>query len=299
MSLVSVSNYLVPSTGTTNGFPVRKAFSATPTVVDFREVELNGVKFVPSGVFIDNGAGAGDLTITIEGMSGYTIVCPPGIRMQTQYPAPMDQIVQITGNGTATVIFVDFPVIPFQVQGGSGGTAVTIADGADAALGATTDAVAASASANATLIAMTKLIALFNTQIDDAIGAQADAIAASPVAVASLIALTKLVAQMATDIDTAQGAQADAIAASPTAAASLIALTKLNTQLADDLVTATVGQNTLNVDLPLNFGTLPQTLTYAAGILQTIAVTNGVNTWTQTYTYTGADLTGISGWVQS
>lgn len=229
MALTAVNNYLVPSTGTTNAYPVTGTFSATPTTVDFRTVELNGQRFVPSGVFIDNSAGIADLVITIESMSGFTTVCPAGGRLQTQYPAPMDQIVNIVGNGAAVIVFVDFPVIPFQVTGASGGNSVSIADGADAALGATTDAAAASASANATLISMTKLIALLNT----------------------------------------------------------------------NLLTVATGENSVGAALPLNFESLPQTLTYAGGILQTIVVTNGVNTWTQTFTYTGADLTGISAWVMT
>lgn len=51
--------------------------------------------------------------------------------------------------------------------------------------------------------------------------------------------------------------------------------------------------------LPADFDTLPQTLVYAAHVIQSIAVTNGTNTWTQTYGYTGTDLTSISGWVKT
>lgn len=158
MTPQSVNNYLVPATGTTHAVPVAGVFSSTPTMADFRSVEISGQRFVPSGVFIDNSQGAGDLVISVQGMAGYTVVCPAGQRLQTQYPAPLDQIVQITGNGPAVCVFVDFPVIPFQVQGGtSSSVSVTAADGAIATVGATTDAPAPNVAATDTLMAHVKL----------------------------------------------------------------------------------------------------------------------------------------------
>ena len=59
------------------------------------------------------------------------------------------------------------------------------------------------------------------------------------------------------------------------------------------------GFNSVGAPLPANFDSLAQTLGYTSGNLTTIVKTNGVNTWTQTYSYTGSDLTGISAWVQS
>ena len=41
------------------------------------------------------------------------------------------------------------------------------------------------------------------------------------------------------------------------------------------------------------------TFTYSSGLVQTAAFTNGTNTWTKTYTYTGSDVTGISLWARS
>lgn len=51
--------------------------------------------------------------------------------------------------------------------------------------------------------------------------------------------------------------------------------------------------------MPLYPERYAQVLTYSAGVLQTISFTDGTYTWTQTYTYTGSDLTGISAWVRS
>ena len=45
---------------------------------------------------------------------------------------------------------------------------------------------------------------------------------------------------------------------------------------------------------------LAQTLTYNGdGTVATIAATDGANTWTQTFTYTSGNLTGISKWVKA
>lgn len=45
---------------------------------------------------------------------------------------------------------------------------------------------------------------------------------------------------------------------------------------------------------------LTQNLTYNGdGTVNTIAATDGTNTWTQTFTYTSGNLTGISKWVKA
>lgn len=105
-------NYLVPASGTTSGAVVRGVFSSTPVQQDWREQALDGEQYVPSGVFIDNSKGVGPLTVRVTN-NGYSIVCPPGQIMAAQYPAPLDQITEITGDGEGTVVFVNFPVLPF------------------------------------------------------------------------------------------------------------------------------------------------------------------------------------------
>ena len=45
--------------------------------------------------------------------------------------------------------------------------------------------------------------------------------------------------------------------------------------------------------------TCTQAFTYAAGVLQTEAITYDGRTYTRTYGYTGADLTSIGAWVVS
>lgn len=47
---------------------------------------------------------------------------------------------------------------------------------------------------------------------------------------------------------------------------------------------------------PLPIDSLAQTLNYTNGVLQTTQVTYNGTTYTQTYTYTSGNLTGVSQW---
>jgi len=153
--VISTLNYLVPASGTTHAYVVSQSLSAVPVNVNFDSLEIDQQSFTPSGCFIDNTQGTGPVNILINELS-YNIVCAPGQVMAAQYPAPVSQSAAITGLGQATIIFVDFPVIPFSFAAGGGGSTVSIANGADVAEGATTDAVATSDTGTATLIALTK-----------------------------------------------------------------------------------------------------------------------------------------------
>lgn len=111
----NVTNYLVPSSGQTHAVEFNGVFSASPALIDWRQFSIDQFPFQPQGVFVDNTQGAGPLTITILPL-GYNIKVPAGIVAQAQFPAPNGQTAQITGDGQASVIFVDFPVLP---SGGS------------------------------------------------------------------------------------------------------------------------------------------------------------------------------------
>ena len=234
--LTKFVNYMVPATGNTRGFIVSENFSSTPKAVNFFNVELDGVPFRPSGVFVDNSQGTDALIITINELA-YRIVVPAGGAMQTQFPAPMSMSVAIVGGGQATCIFVDFPVIPFSPGsgggggGGGGGGAVTIANGASVALGSTLDAPVIDASEPATVIALLRGIAF----------------------------LTESLAKAPIDTDGAQ--------------------------------------------LPWGFADFPTTFTYTVDDqIETETREEPVpfgSSWTKTYTYTGTNLTAISGWVKN
>lgn len=117
----NTSNYLIPSSGGTHAVPFAGVFSAVPYPINWRQFTIDQFPFQPQGVFIDNTAGAGPLIISIAPI-GWQVTCPAGAQIQAQFPAPMDQSTQITGDGQATVVFVDFPVLP-------GAGAVTIVGG--------------------------------------------------------------------------------------------------------------------------------------------------------------------------
>ncbi len=112
-SLSGLVNYLVPANGNTHGVRLYGTFSATPYLYDWANFSVNNFKFLPQGVFVDNTQGTGDLTVTILPMN-WSFICKAGTSSQFQFPAPDPQQVSITGNGYASLIFVDFPVLPSQ-----------------------------------------------------------------------------------------------------------------------------------------------------------------------------------------
>lgn len=110
--LQSVTNFLVPATGSTNAYQIRETFTGVPKFIEFNSIELDGQAFRPSGVIADNTQGDGDLVILINEIS-YRIIVPAGQTLQMPYPAPLNHTVNISGDGDATVLFVDYPVIPY------------------------------------------------------------------------------------------------------------------------------------------------------------------------------------------
>src|SRR5580658_4144487 len=126
----STTNYLVPSSGSTHCVPVSGNWGAQPAILDWRQFSESSFPFQPQGVFIDNTQNANPLTIAIEPL-GWNINCPAGAQLMTPFPAPATQTAQVTssgGGGFATIMFVDFPVLPFLSSGiGAGGMTVTIA----------------------------------------------------------------------------------------------------------------------------------------------------------------------------
>lgn len=110
----SVSNFLVPASGSTNSVVFDQTFVAgTPVVVNFAGYQISGIPFRPSGVLIDNTASANPISVTIPEI-GYTMQCAAGEMLHLPYPAPINHSASISGDGAATVIFVDYPVIPYS-----------------------------------------------------------------------------------------------------------------------------------------------------------------------------------------
>lgn len=122
------TNYLVPSSGGTHCVPVTNVWTAQPAILDWRQFSESSFAFQPQGVFIDNTQNANPLTIQILPI-GWNVVCPAGAQLMTPFPAPAGQTAQVSssgGGGTATLMFVDFPVLPFQTFSSGAGSAVTI-----------------------------------------------------------------------------------------------------------------------------------------------------------------------------
>lgn len=124
VSIQETTNYMVPSSGATHVVPVVGQFTAAPFVVDWRQFANDEFPFQPQGVFIDNTQGAGLLTVTVQPI-GWNILCPAGTQVAAPFPAPNGQSASIVGNGQASVMFADFPVLPFTANQG-GAQAVTI-----------------------------------------------------------------------------------------------------------------------------------------------------------------------------
>lgn len=122
------TNYLVPSSGGTHCVPVTQAWNAQPAVLDWRQFSESSFPFQPQGVFVDNTPNANPLTISILPL-GWNIVVPAGAQLMTPFPAPAAQTAQVTssgGGGIATLMFVDFPVLPFLSIAAAGGSVVTL-----------------------------------------------------------------------------------------------------------------------------------------------------------------------------
>lgn len=131
-----MGNYLIPASGAPRCYQFSQTMVAEQNYeVDFRSIALDGKDFRPYGMFIDNTRGAAPLEFLIQGVNFAGFVAA-GEFLMTPYPAPMNQVVTLRGAGQVTVLFVDFPVMPFSTaqfgQGGGGGGSIDIKPVTDA-----------------------------------------------------------------------------------------------------------------------------------------------------------------------
>lgn len=114
-SIINTYNYIVPASGTTSGYLVNlKGITNDPSSVNFSQVSQNGLPFTPSGVIVDNTNSSASMIINIVEI-GFNIVVPAGKQMGLSYPAPQGHSATFSNSGNpATLIFVDYPVIPYQ-----------------------------------------------------------------------------------------------------------------------------------------------------------------------------------------
>lgn len=114
--LQSVTNFLIPPVGGPRAYAHSGVLSATPVFLDFRGTaggSIDAQPFRPNGAFIDNTLGTDDLVILLNEVN-FRILCPAGDSLNAQFPAPENCTFNITGDGQATVLFVDFPVFPYR-----------------------------------------------------------------------------------------------------------------------------------------------------------------------------------------
>ncbi len=114
--LQTVVNFRKPDSHDVRAAPFQLTLSSTPFVIDFRALpgsDLAGTPFRPSGVYIDNTQGTDKLTVLVNELN-YRMVCKAGELINLPYPAAKYSSVGITGEGQATVIFVDYPVEPYE-----------------------------------------------------------------------------------------------------------------------------------------------------------------------------------------
>lgn len=107
----NTKNYLIPSSGETHAVNINGIFSAVPFFVDWRQFSIDNFPFIAQGVFVDNTNGTSNLIINFQPIN-YNLVCPAGTVGQYQFPSVDNQTCTITGNGAASLVFVDFPVLP-------------------------------------------------------------------------------------------------------------------------------------------------------------------------------------------
>lgn len=125
--LQSLVNFRQPLNSTLRAAPYKLVLSSSPYYVDFRTLvgsDLDGTPFKPYGMYIDNTQGTENLIILFQ-ETQYRVVCKKGEVLNTSYPAADYAIAAITGNGPASIIFVDYSVEPYS-SNLTGGSAMAI-----------------------------------------------------------------------------------------------------------------------------------------------------------------------------
>ena len=125
--LQSLVNFRQPLNSTLRAAPYKLVLSDSPYYVDFRTLvgsDLDGTPFKPYGMYIDNTQGNANLIILFQ-ETQYRVVCKKGEVLNTSYPAADYAIAAITGDGPASIIFVDYSVEPYS-SNLTGGSAMAI-----------------------------------------------------------------------------------------------------------------------------------------------------------------------------
>ena len=115
----SLTNFLVPATGNIAGVPQQLTLNANPFEVDFSNIGLNGVPFVPQSVYIDNSKGLENVVIKSQRLSFVCASVPAGVVQTVNFPSVAGDIYDVTGLGSVTIVWTNAPALspsPNQVS---------------------------------------------------------------------------------------------------------------------------------------------------------------------------------------
>jgi hypothetical protein len=108
MAEISVNNYLVPAVGTPLAQVQTLDFGGGSTIVlEFRAQKLDGVNFIPTGVF--SSVLNSQIQVKVRELNNFQFTLDAGNAYN--YPAPPDQTLELTGSGVNTLVFVNYPII--------------------------------------------------------------------------------------------------------------------------------------------------------------------------------------------
>lgn len=92
-------------------------FTATPYLMDFRNLTVDSLRFTPRGAYIDNTKSANAVTLTVQPID-MQITVPAGALWAVHWPTPRQMWMLISSNSTSTdvtnIYFVDYPIMPYK-----------------------------------------------------------------------------------------------------------------------------------------------------------------------------------------
>jgi hypothetical protein len=124
-SYANTTNLLVPPNAATHCVKTGFTATASPFLIDFQAFSLNNYPFNPQGVYADNTAGSGPLTLTVQGL-GFTMTIPAGQMVPFNFPSPQNVVISAVGLGNVNLYWTDYPLVNAN---GSGGSSVFVTGG--------------------------------------------------------------------------------------------------------------------------------------------------------------------------
>lgn len=108
---ISVSNFMIPSAGGSM-MPWGVVATSTPSILNFGSLSLaQQTGFTPQAVKIDNSAGTVEAILTIKN-TGEIVRAGAGMIETHQFGAVSNPVVSLTGAGSVTCYFMDYPALP-------------------------------------------------------------------------------------------------------------------------------------------------------------------------------------------